>query len=259
MIANLFGVILRDTLEVELEPVSPLTLCVMTGSGSIRVDHKVEHKGDGVFQVTARVTVRASTEEQARTVMDTIRQDPPVARRQEEVVVGDLQKYGLSSLRGVSVTVDFEIEAPYDTALNLRSGSGGQRVRALRGPVRAAAGSGAIVIEAVAQEVEATSGSGAITVRGARSAEARAGSGSLTLQNIEGHVNARTGSGRIELESSGGDLRADSGSGSIRVASALPQGAAWRLRAASGSIEVSLPEGSSFALTAKTASGRVSV
>ncbi|MDQ3458375.1 MAG: DUF4097 domain-containing protein [Deinococcota bacterium] len=236
MFTALSGAEVKDTVEVGLEPRPFVALSVTTGSGSIAVQPPKE----GAFHITARVTVRAPTQEQAMSVMNALRQDPPVVDGGEEVVVGDLRKYGLSGLSGVTLSIDFDVETPRETALKLKSGSGSQHISAIRGPVQAQAGSGEVVIGEIARGVEVTSGSGAITVRRALSAEARAGSGAISLQDIEGPAAARTGSGRIFVVAAGGDLLAHSSSGGIRVDSALPAGAAWRLEAASGSIEVRL-------------------
>lgn len=255
MVGSFAGAQVKATVDMELEPRSSVKLAVITGSGTIRV----RHTRAGVFHLRASTTVRAPTQAQADSLMDAVRREPPVEDRGEEVIVGDLQKYGLSALANLSVVIDFDIEAPYDTALRLKSGSGSQHVGALRGPVQVRAGSGEVVIDDVAQAVEVSSGSGNLTVRRVHALQARTGSGSLTLQDVAGRTEVRTGSGRIAVASVGGDLVVNSGSGRVQVASALPPGARWRLKTASGSIDVQLPQDSSFALTAKTASGRLAV
>jgi Putative adhesin len=119
------------------------------------------------------------------------------------------------------ISISYEIEAPQATRLRARTGSGGQMVQGVQGPVNASTGSGSIRISDIGDEVRADTGSGGIELESIKGrVDATTGSGSIRANNLTAQVTAHTGSGgvQIQLPTNGGfDLRARTGSGRVSV------------------------------------------
>jgi hypothetical protein len=138
---------------------------------------------------------------------------------------------------------------------------------------------GKIAVEGVAgARVETLSGD--LTLQNvSKLVEATSANGVITLRNSKGRVRLRTISGRIDVSDAaaaepGDDFRAQTTSGDISLArvahtqveavsangdlelsGTLARGGAYSLRSQTGNVTVTLPEDSSFLLTAKVADG----
>ncbi|MFY1637002.1 DUF4097 family beta strand repeat-containing protein [Solwaraspora sp. WMMB335] len=101
-------------------------------------------------------------------------------------------------------------------------------------------------------------GSGGITIAGATGrVDAQTGSGSITVHRLPGPADLRTGSGSIEgRELGGGGVVATTGSGSVTLVLRTP--GPVRAEASSGSVHVTVPEGS-YRVRTETGSGRADV
>jgi hypothetical protein len=179
--------------EREIAVKVPLRLEVVTGSGDISVDRGEDSK----LRVTSEFEVQAGSQEEAEELARMIKEDPPIEVEGDLVRVGGLSKYNLGTWpAGPSAVFDFSVSAPFETEVRVKSGSGDQDVRSLKGPVTAKVGSGDVQIQDVEAHVEIDTGSGDITVARVRSSvNANAGSGDLDLGEIGGEVSVRTGSG----------------------------------------------------------------
>ncbi|HIC96286.1 TPA: hypothetical protein EYP12_06645 [Candidatus Bipolaricaulota bacterium] len=248
---------IQDSFRKTLEVKGPLRLEVETGSGNIVVRRGEE----GRLSVSGEFQVRARSVEEARELAERIKEDPPIEVVGELVRIGDLGRYELGLGRdwwpfGPSVMIDFTIEAPAETSVQLRSGSGDQEVRGIQGPLKLRAGSGDVEVEEIEADVAVTTGSGDIEVAHVRGGvEAEAGSGDIFLAEVAGRVEVEVGSGDVRLKEMGGDIAVEAGSGDIAVESAIGDRAKWALEASSGDVSLRLPEDSQFKLHIKTSSG----
>jgi len=241
--------------EKEMEVRAPLRLEVTTGSGDI----SVQRGQGGKLKVTSEFQVRAGTEEEAEEMARKIREDPPIEVEGDLVRVGRLSKYNLGACSaGPSVVFDFSISAPFETDVQIKSGSGDQDVRNLKGPVMAKAGSGDVQVQDVEGRVGIDTGSGDVTVARVRSSvSAHAGSGDMDLVEVGGEVSVHIGSGDVRLRHLGGSVDAVTGSGDISLDSAIADGVEWILKAGSGDVDLLLPGGSRFNLSARSALGEI--
>ncbi len=246
---------IEDRFERTLAISGPMKLIVETGSGDVHV----RRGPDGTVLVQGRLFIHALNRQQARELAERIKADPPIVLAGNTVKIGDLSKYreGSAWFLGPSISMDFDIQVPYETEVELDSGSGDQAVRGIRGPVRAEAGSGDLEISEVEREVVISTGSGDIKVAGAAKVSAQAGSGDVELSEIAGDVKIEVGSGDVTLKEISGSVHIDTGSGNIRVDSGLGAGIRWRLETSSGDVLVSLPAEARFALAAETSSGEI--
>jgi hypothetical protein len=234
----------------------PTKLIVRTGSGDVQLSRGEEDK----VLVRAHFIVRALRGQQAHDLAEKIKADPPIEVVGNTITIGDLSKYAEGGLWFFpSIAMDFEIEAPYETEAELDSGSGDQRIRGIRGPVRAEAGSGDLEITGIEREVTARTGSGDITIAEAAAVDAKAGSGDIVLSAIKGDVRLDVGSGDVALVQIGGSIQCETGSGDIRVDSKVGAGARWQLETSSGDVLVTVPVEARFAIAAETSSGDIEI
>jgi len=241
--------------EKEMEVRVPLRLEVATGSGDI----SVRRGEDGKLKVTSEFQVRAGSQEEAEELARRIREDPPIEVEGDLVRVGRLNKYNLGTWPvGPSVVFDFSVSAPSETDVQVKSGSGDLDVRSLKGPVTARAGSGDIWLQDIEGRVETETGSGDIAIaRVGSGVSAGAGSGDLDLDEIGGEVSVRVGSGDARLRHLRGSTHVAVGSGDINLESAIADGAEWVVKAGSGDVDLVLPGGSRFNLSARSALGEI--
>ena len=246
---------IESRFEKEIDVRLPLRLEVVTGSGDI----SVQRGEDGKLRLTSEFQVRADSQEEADELARKIREDPPIEVERDLVRIGGLSKYNLGTWpAGPSVVFDFSISAPAETGVQVKSGSGDQDVGGLKGPVTAKAGSGDIQIRDIEGQVETATGSGDIAVvRVGSSASVKAGSGDLDLAEIGGEVSVRIGSGDIRLRQLGGSAHVATGSGDINLESAIEDGAEWVFKAGSGDVDLILPGGSRFNLSARSVLGEI--
>lgn len=261
----------EGTFDKTLKVETPLKVRVMTGSGAIRLVPGQSSE----LAVHARIRVRGLDAQEASNVLQAIIKDPPLEIYGRDVRIGSLDKYNFTRR---SITFDFDIQAPPQTEVESRSGSGHQTVEGVKGPVNATCGSGDIFIRGIADSAMARTGSGQIRLSAIQGGvEASAGSGDILAEEVKGSARARTGSGQVTLRAIGGDvvvttgsgdtdiqqvigsLSARAGSGNMRVESAVREGAKWEITTGSGDVRLFLPSNSEFALRARTGSGGLKV
>jgi hypothetical protein len=154
----------------------------------------------------------SATEQRARE----IQANPPIQQSGNSIRV---ERVDDSLGRRISIT--YEIETPPASRLRSRTGSGGQTIEGIQGPVEAHTGSGGVRITDVGDEVHASTGAGSIELNRVKGrVEAHTGSGSIHTSNLTAEVTARTGSGGVDIQlpaSGGFDLHARTGSGRVTV------------------------------------------
>ena len=202
-----------------------LDLSVATGSGTIRITRgsssqlhvhgvvKVYRDGD-----TSRGQQLAA--------------NPPIEQNGNTISIGVRHE----NLRDISI--DYEIEAPADAALN------------------ASTGSGDITDTGVGENARLTTGSGDIKATGLENGfNIQTGSGNITVDgNGQGDEKVQTGSGEIDVKGVHGAFKAQTGSGDIKV-EGTPS-ASWRLQTGSGSIDLATGS-AAMSIDASTGSGEI--
>jgi beta-lactamase regulating signal transducer with metallopeptidase domain len=205
-----------------------LDLHVATGSGNIHL-----RRGSG-SQVIVHGVIRSNHPEEADQVR-ALAANPPIEQDGNTIRIG-VQHEDREQQRHISI--DYEIEAPADAAL------------------QAASGSGNVTDEGVGQGAKLETGSGNIVATGLEGGyKAETGSGNISIEGTgDGDVRAETGSGNIEVKGVNGALQAETGSGDIKVAG--KPSSAWKLQTGSGSIDFSAGD-APLTLDASTGSGSV--
>jgi hypothetical protein len=222
----------QRTLNVSAQP----DLYVTTGSGDIRI-----HAGNGnQIHVVGHVHAGWIAFGDVGARVQRIVENPPIAQDGNSVHIGGSNNHDLFN----NVSIDYDIYAPADAALNLHSGSGDLDIADVGRFLSGSTGSGHIEAHGIHGPAELQTGSGDIDlqVSAAGNVKAKSGSGSIRIHGFNGGFEARTGSGDIAAD---GHLTApatlSSGSGSIRLH--LGSDAHFNLEASTGSgdIHVNFP------------------
>jgi len=258
--------------ERTLSVSGPVDLEVLTGAGRIEVRAGGSSAVHVIGIIRARDDRRSSAQEKVRYLEG----NPPIEQTGNSIRVGRIEDDRYRN----NVSIDYEIVAPVETRLHSRTGSGGQRIDGIRGPVDAATGSGSIAMFDIGGEVTARTGSGGIELDGVAGAvDAETGSGSIRALRVAGRARARTGSGSIRLDlaapEAGGPLDADvgTGSGSIEISGVTGSleassgsgrivvdgdpGGDWKIHTSSGGVTLRLGADAAFELNARTSSGTI--
>jgi beta-lactamase regulating signal transducer with metallopeptidase domain len=216
----------ESTFDRTLTANGKLDLRVATGSGYIHLTR------GSANQVKIHARVRAQQGADAAQVNQIVA-NPPIEQSGSTIRIGAQHQEGMNH-----ISIDYDIEAPADCALE------------------AATGSGNITDEGVGQDAKLMTGSGNIMATGLQGGfKTQTGSGNISIENSgQGDATAQTGSGTIDLKSVHGSLKAETGSGKI-VADGTPAGE-WKLQTGSGEIELSIGKAPAT-LDASTGSGSI--
>jgi len=264
------GVGSEATFERTLRVTGPVRLEVSSGSGSVVIRNGMP----GEVHVRGEVRARGASIRSATRRAQEIASSPPIDQS------GNLIRLGGRAVDAPfgSVSISYTIETPADTQVTAKNGSGSLEISGLKDPVRVTLGSGSGRVDDVGDNVSISLGSGNMRVSRVRGGvDFESGSGEMTLSDVSEEIRGSTGSGRIELEHARGRVNVHTGSGPIRVSGAADDVRAatgsgtiemrgnpgsesfWDLGTSSGEIELSVPGGAGFALTARTGSGNVMV
>jgi hypothetical protein len=158
----------------------------------------------------------------------------------------------------INAHVEFHIEVPPGTPVEVETGSGSVQILGTQAGVRAETGSGTVTAASLEGEVDLRTGSGNIDVQDAvGTVTVQTGSGALSLRDIEGDIDAHTGSGGITAEDASGQVRLDTGSGSVEYRG-TPAGEC-RFQTGSGRVALYLPADIDARVDLQTSSGTVDV
>jgi len=211
-------------------------LYVATGSGSIRV-----HPGSGSqVHIVGHVHASWSAFGDVNSRIQHIVDNPPITQSGNAVHIGEVSDRELFN----NISIDYEITAPADVALNLRSGSGDIEVDNVGRFLSASSGSGSVRAHGVHGPATLDTGSGDIELeeQAAGDVKARTGSGSIRIHNLNGSFNSKTGSGDIEADGNlVGAGSVTTGSGSVRLHIAPSSHFSFEGSTGSGDIRVSFP------------------
>lgn len=252
----------EGTFDRTLNVSAPVDLEIRTGSGHITV----RHGDNNAVVIHAIVKARDGYGRSADERLQDIIKNPPIEQNGNSVVIGRFH----DEERGNNVSISYEITTPAQTRLNSHTGSGGQDIDGVQGPVQAKAGSGSIHINNVGGNVDAHTGSGGVDANNVQGGlHASAGSGEIRASNVgmalasptagttASTIDVDTGSGGIRLENVRGTLHARAGSGHISAGGQMA--GEWNLRTGSGGVDVRLPSDAAFDLEAHTGSGSLNI
>ena len=173
-------------------------LDVQTGAGHITV----RRGGGSSVHVRGIISVSDFSDSSTAPRVREIQANPPIQQ-----TGNDIRIERLDDRVGRQIWISYEIETPAASKLRATTGSGGETIEGIAGPVEAHSGSGRILITDVDDQVLASTGSGGIELDRIKGrVEANTGSGSIRASETAGQVTAHTGSGgvNIQLPANGG-------------------------------------------------------
>jgi hypothetical protein len=225
---------------------------------------------DGQVHIHGEVHAHSMGFEKPRERLDQTLADPGIEQKGDTIRVGKR----LSSMRNLSI--DYKIEVPHDTEINVTAVSGSQTIQNVRGPVTAQGASGSVRIDRVERDTRINSVSGSIEVSDiGDDVRASSASGEVTVSNSKGDVRANSLSGSVHVTTPGGRVDTDSASGSIEIDGAKSDVKAhnvsgelnihgdpgdrgyWDLKTVSGGVQVHVPSNSNFRFAAEAISGEI--
>ncbi len=241
----------EGTFEREFRVETPLNLEIENRAGDIRIVGWDSHR----VVIRGRIEARALTQESADELLETIRAQPPVRLHDPRLLrITPARKRDRQRVR-----IDYELNVPVDTEVELRTGAGDIAITRITGPTTITVGAGQIEVEDIQRKVRLISGAGDVRIRRIDDdVNITTGVGDIVGERIHGDIELKTGTGDVELSRVAGELDAKIGVGDIRISSVeLPQDGAWRIDVGTGDVEIILPEDAGFWISAKTGLGSV--
>jgi DUF4097 and DUF4098 domain-containing protein YvlB len=244
--------------KTRVEIVNPSGDVEVTGSadGKVHVHGDVRSKGMGFDKPKER--------------LDETLANPGIEQKGDTVRIGK----HMSNMR--NLTVNYTIEVPHDSEINVTVVSGSQTIRNVRGPVTAQSASGSLKVEHVERDTQLTTAAGSVEATDVGDdVRASSASGSVTISNAKGDVRANSLNGAVQINKPGGRVDADSASGSIDIQGANFDTKAhtvsgsvgvrgdpgehgyWDLKTVSGKVQVYVPANSNFRFSAEAISGEI--
>jgi DUF4097 and DUF4098 domain-containing protein YvlB len=233
-------------------------------------DVEITGSADGKEHIHGDAQAKGMGFDKPKERMDEMLADPGLEQKGDTIRVGKR----LSNMRNLSI--NYKIEVPHDTEVNVTVASGSQTIRNVRGPVTAQGASGSIKVEGVERDAQLTTVSGSVDASDVGDdVHATSASGKVTINNAKGDVRANSLSGSVNVAKPGGRVEADSASGSIEIQGAKYDVKAhnvsggidvhgdpgehgyWDLKTASGGVHVFVPASANFRLAAEAISGEI--
>lgn len=255
-----------NTFERTLNVSTPARLELSNGSGSVDIRGSADGKVHIFGKVTGGWSLFGSSEKNVQEVLSS----PPIEQHDNVVRIGK----NASWLKNVSI--DYNIEVPHDTEIDVGVASGGVTVDNVRGPVKVSSASGYVHVYRVERDTQLSAASGAIDCSGIGGilhvssasgdvavADVRgdlkvnAASGSIRVKKPGDRVEASSASGSIEIEGVTGDLKVHAISGSINVSGDPSANRLWEIKTVSGAVDLRVPPNASFLFTAEATSGDI--
>jgi len=232
-----------------------ISLNVRTSSGNINISNS----NSNTLNIDTEVKVRSIVPFEAGRISKSIKRNPPIEQNGNQITIGDMSKYKFGPSFFRSITIDYDIETPYETELELRSSSGNQTVNNITGPITTKASSGNITLSEVSEDIDAELSSGNLIVKEAEGAlEINLSSGNVELNDIAGNISSKQSSGNITLQDVASNLDLTVSSGNIILTSDIASNATWNFKASSGDIELDVPDDADFNIDSSVTSGNIS-
>lgn len=186
--------------------------------------------------------------------------------------------YPRPSVKGLNVSIDYNVMIPSEASIEARSMSGDVTMENVGGKAAAETKSGNVKITGARNGAKGETMSGDVTVANIEnglycrtasgdveaknvtgSAELKCVSGNVTAENIRGDVEAETVSGSVKMLgiSGAGVIKGKTMSGSVVYEGEVTSSGRYSLQAHSGKVEMKIPSGSAFDLDASAFSGTI--
>lgn len=265
-IAPLSAAAADNTFERTFSVSGPVRLELSNGSGNVEIKGTADGKVHIFGKVTGGWSLFGSSEKNIQEVVS----NPPVEQH------ADVIRIGKNSSWTRNVSIEYTIETPRETEIDVGVASGGVTVDNVRGPVKASSASGYLHVYRVERDATISAASGAIDVSGiggilrVSSAsgdvaladvkgdlKVNAASGSIRISKPGDRVDASAASGTIEINGATNDLKVHAISGGVTVSGDPSANRLWELKTVSGSVEIRVPSNASFLLSAETTSGDI--
>ncbi len=165
------------------------------------------------------------------------------------------RKRSWGSLR--NFRVHFEVEVPYETATDVKTGGGSLEASDLRRECLLRTSGGSIKASRLSAHLQADTSGGSISLNEiGGNARVDTSGGSIEAHGLEGALHAQTSGGSIHLEDVKGDISAHTSGGPIKVANA---GGRVEAETSGGGVEVEFARGNSHGGDLGTSGGGVRV
>ena len=190
----------------------------------------------------------------------TVETDYPGHRRSFLESLGDLLGGGRQNRRKPFVAVDYRVAIPRGAGVTIESFAGDVTVEAVDGETRVETVSGDVRLTSLARLVAVESFSGDLELTDVRAGDAltaRTVSGRIDIQKVRApRLEVKSFSGAVALrEWSLGDSKVETVSGAVTFDGVLAADGRYEIRSHSGSILLTVPDGSGFELEAESFSG----
>ena len=244
----------------------PLRIELTNASGNVQINGSA----DGQVHVHGDVRSSGMEFDNPRKQLEEVIANPPVEQKEDTIRIGK----EMSRMRNLSIS--YTIEVPHNTQVATTVASGAQVIRGISGPVKAQSASGSIRVERIDRDAQLTTLSGSVDATDiGDDVRASSASGNVSVANAKGdvrinalagvihvikpggRVEAETASGSVDVRGAANDVKAHSASGRLAIQGNPSPNSYWELKTASGAVQLSVPAGANFQLSAATVSGDI--
>ena len=187
-------------------------------------------------------------------------------------------EYPKPSVKGLNVSVEYKITIPSQAAIRARTVSGSVTLENIGGKADGDTKSGNVTVMGAKNGTNAQTVSGDVTVSDVTNgAYCKTASGTVEAKNVTGNADLKCVSGNVIAENIRGSVEAETVSGSVRLTDIsgaeiiegktmsgrvvyngdISSSGRYSLEAHSGTVEMTIPSGSAFDLSASTFSGSI--
>jgi hypothetical protein len=230
----------------------------------------------GEVKIDAMKASRASNMEKAKEYAAKVK----IEVTRENGILKVETKYPKPSIKGLSVSVYYKVTIPSQAAVKAKSVSGDVTLEKIGGKAAANTKSGDVTVVGARNGANAETVSGTVKVMDIQNGVyGKTASGNVHAKNITGNADLNCVSGDVTAEDIRGSVEAETVSGSVKLmgisAADVVKGKTmsgstiymgeinpngrYSLNAHSGKVEMTIPSGSAFDLTASTFSGSIKV
>ena len=225
-------------------------------------------------KIDALKTSRATSKEKAKENATKVK----IEVTRENGILMVKTKYPKPSIKGLNVSVDFKVMIPSQATINAKSVSGDVTLEKIGGKATAETTSGDVTVLGARSGANAETVSGDVEVADVQNGVyCKTASGNIDAKNITGNADLACVSGDVTAENIRGAVEADTVSGSVKLLGIsdadvvkgktmsgntiyhgdISSTGRYALEAHSGNVEITIPSGSAFDLTASTFSGTI--
>ena len=225
-------------------------------------------------KIDALKTSKASSMEKAKENASKVKIE--VTRENGVLKVGTI--YPKPSIKNLNVSVDYKVMIPSQAMIKARSVSGDVTLEKIGGKATSETTSGDVTVMGARNGANAETVSGDVKVSDVENGVyCKTASGNVDAKNITGNADLNCVSGDVTAENIRGDVEADTVSGNVKLMGIsdadvvkgktmsgstiyygdINSNGRYSLEAHSGKVEMTIPSGSAFDLTASTFSGTI--